>query len=391
MSLELLHGVLAAHEWLSLREVLRLLLLSTLLSIWCCVAFPANASSRRVLLLTAIVSMALLPWLLRSIDLQWQLPVDIMPPFHLELGIPNLLVCIWLSVAAFLMARHLYRVRSELMRVAALPGVCDPALRSEIDELRAALLPNYPNLPLPDVRLGEQACATTLRGALLVLPHNWPTFSADTRRSVLAHELTHIARGDDRWLLVLRLLLLSYWWMPWLRKLQQVYVQSMEESCDDIASELIGAQHTYAHALYEVALNRSPIRTAEQQQMYLAHIRGHHLTARVARFGHHRALELDTAGVFWTLILITLLVVWISGVQPVLADKDSSSLNSAQIYQLSASPPTVPSLYPLVTEQGAAAQSNSQQVWRLQNPVVQQSRQIRTEIFLSYRQASINP
>ncbi|MEE4283079.1 MAG: hypothetical protein V2I41_14130, partial [Pseudomonadales bacterium] len=65
------------------------------------------------------------------------------------------------------------------------------------------------------------------------------------------------------------------------------------------------------------------------------------------------------------------LVVWISGVQPVLADKDYSPLNSAQIFQLSASSPAVPSLYPPVAEQAAAAQINSKQVWRLQTPVVQ--------------------
>ena len=365
----MLYGFLAAHEWLSLREVVRLVLLSTCLSAWCCIAFPENASSRRVLLLTTIVAMALLPWFLQTIDLQWQLPVAILPTLHLELGVPNLLVFFWLVVAALLIARHLHRMRVELKRVAALPGLCDPVLSREIGQLRKALLPNYPNLPMPEVRLGQQACATTLRGTLLVLPHNWRTFSVDTRRSVLAHELTHIARRDDRWLLLLRVLLLCYWWMPWLRKLQQVYIQSMEESCDDVASELIGVQHTYVHALFEVALNSAPMTKIQSQKLHLTHVRGHPLMARVARFGQRRPLELDTAGVFWTLILITLLVIWVSGVQPVLASRDVSPANPAQVYQLSVVPMTAPSLYPLVTEHAVAGQMNKAQAWRLQTPL----------------------
>jgi beta-lactamase regulating signal transducer with metallopeptidase domain len=369
MNLELLHGVLAAQEWLSLREVLRLLLLSVLLSVWCGLAFPGNATSRRVLLLMAIVCMALLPGLLQVIDLQWQLPVTIMPVIHLGLGVPNLLVCIWVFVAMFLLLRHLHRVHIELKSIHALPRVFDPKLDREIRELRAALLPNYPNLPHPQVCVGEQACATTLSGALIVLPNNWRTLSADTRRSLLAHELTHIARCDDRWLLLMRLLLLSYWWMPWLRKLQHVYVQSMEESCDDVASELIGTQHAYAHALFEVALHHSSTGNADRQKMYFAHMRGHPLIARVARFSKRRPLELDTTGVFWTLVLIALLVTWVSGVKPVLADKQTVVFDPLLLQPLALPQHSGASVYPFVIDQPASQRPGDTMLWRLRNPV----------------------
>ncbi|MCR9261607.1 MAG: energy transducer TonB [Pseudomonadaceae bacterium] len=369
MSLELLHEVLTAHQWLSLREVLRLILLSALLSICCGVAFPKNAASRRVLLLMGIVCMALLPWLLQAINLQWYLPVDFLPVIQLGMGVPNLLVGIWILVAMTLVARHLRHVYQELKRIWALPRVCDPDLAAEVRDLRDTLLPNYPNLPLPEVCTGDQACATTLGGALLVLPGNWRTFSTDTRRSVLAHELTHIARCDDRWLLLLRLLLLCYWWMPWLRKLQQVYVQSMEESCDDVASELIGRHHSYAQALFEVALHGSSIGSTDPQHRLFAHMRGHPLIARVARFTQRRPLELDTAGVFWALMLITLSVTWVSGVKPVLADKEENAVDPVLFHQLSAPLQAESFVYPLVKDQSASLEPGFATPGRLRRPV----------------------
>jgi outer membrane biosynthesis protein TonB len=68
-------------------------------------------------------------------------------------------------------------------------------------------------------------------------------------------------------------------------------------------------------------------------------------------------------------MLITLSVIWVSGVQPVLAGKDAYPLNSAQVYQLSVSPADVPALYPLVSEQPATVQPDNLQARRLQNPV----------------------
>ncbi|XOV83864.1 MAG: M56 family metallopeptidase [bacterium] len=373
MGIDTLSGIFVAQEWLSLREVLRLLLLSLLLSLWCCVAFPRNASSRRVLLLMGIVSMALLPWLLRSLDLRWQLPVDIMPAIHLGLKVPNLLVCLWLLAAAFLSGRYLRHVYLEIRQVSMLPELQDPVLAREIGQLHKALLPNYPDMPMPDIRLGPHACACTLAGAQLMLPPNWSEFSATTRRSILAHELIHIARRDDLWLLILRVLLLSYWWMPWLKKLEQLYVESMEESCDDAASELIGEQHSYVYALYEVAVNNpaKQQRDAMTQRSahMLVHMQGHHLTARVARFGQRRRLELDTAGVFWTLMLMTISVTWISGVQPVLTGTRVAAASSTVFYQLPAPEPLALSTYPLITEQLRVSQGGQPYARRLQDPM----------------------
>lgn len=71
----------------------------------------------------------------------------------------------------------------------------------------------------------------------------------------LPHELTHIQRRDDRWLLLTRTLVLSYWWMPWLIWMDRGYLRVMEESCDDAASEQIGHHLTYDSALVGTVAN----------------------------------------------------------------------------------------------------------------------------------------
>ena len=190
---------------LSLREVLRLLLLSGLFTLVCLLAFPRNAPSRRVLLLACVLALIVLPWILASVDAVWHVVMDQLPAWRLSATLPNIVLVGWLAVALLLIVRHLLAVRHELRGVLALPDETDMRLNTQLERLALQAGSRVPRL-----KLGDCACSTTLTGPVLVLPEYWREWDEQTLTAVMTHELVHIARGDDRWLLVTRLLVLSY-------------------------------------------------------------------------------------------------------------------------------------------------------------------------------------
>ena len=298
----LLYDVFGYGAW-SVREALRLVLLSVVFTAVCLRAFPSNAPTRRLLLLAAVVTLALLPAFLLSFDAVWLVAMTTPPVFTLAAPLPNVALAIWLVIAAILVVRHLIRVRAELREVAQLPDLVDPRLERALASLSAPI-------PPPRLKLGDRACATTLGPATIVLPNEWLHWDERTLASVLAHELTHVARRDDRWLLCTRLVVLFYWWMPWLLALYRVHVRTMEESCDDAASELVGAQHAYVAALVDASGKRGGAYRS------VANMHEHHLVGRVGRFLRIRDVELDTGGVYWWVIGVGFVVVCLTGFEP---------------------------------------------------------------------------
>ncbi len=300
---------LVSGGWLSLREVLRLLLLSGLFTLACVMAFPRNAPTRRMLLLAAVTLLLVLPWVLASVDAVWHVAMERLPEWSLSQAIPNALIVLWAVVAAWLIGRHLLTVRREIESIHALPLETAPPLMRIVSELADRL-----DLKTPDVRVGDCACSTSIRRPVIVLPVNWHEWDDVTLTSVLAHELIHIERRDDRWLLATRCLVLGYWWMPWLIWLYRVYVRVMEESCDDAASELVGHDLSYLGGLVRAA---DAARTPVTGYQSVANMHVHHLVGRVGRFGSDRVLELDTRGIYWWVMGILALVTGLTGIEPV--------------------------------------------------------------------------
>ncbi len=301
--MEQLYHYLVADGVLTWREVVRLILLSGLFTALCVKAFPDNAPTRRLLLLAAVSALAVLPWILASVDFVWFVEAVDKPSLTLASSVPNLLVWLWIAVASVLCINHLRGLRREIAALNALPAPLDSRVDELVEELSAVLA-----IERPRVAIGSQACATTFGGALLVLPADYKNWDASTLRGVVAHELVHLSRRDDRWMLLTRLLVLVYWWMPWLTWLYQLYVRAMEESCDDAAAEVAGLNVRYVEALADAAGAR---RKSELPAMH-----EHHLVGRVGRFARARVLELDTGGVYWSLVAILLAVTALTGIEP---------------------------------------------------------------------------
>ena len=276
-------------SWITWRDVLRLLLLSILFTAAAAVAFPDNARSRRALLVLAALALTLLPWLSSSFLGTWAIQVDRLPSFTLAHFVPAGFVLTWICVALFGLAYTGVRLAQEIMRIRALPRIDEPDLIERIDATCAQL-----NISRPQVRSGGSACALTLGGQFLILPAEWSGWSSNTLSAVLAHELVHIQRRDDRWLLLTRALATCYWWMPWLWLWVRKHEQAMEESCDDMASELVGRPFAYAEGLSTAAGAQNPLGTMGMHS--------HPLVGRIQRFAQTRTLQLDTPGVYWCVI-----------------------------------------------------------------------------------------
>ena len=297
---------LLSNDWLSLRDVSRLLLLSGLFTAAALLAFPRNAPTRRALLLAAVTALTVIPFLLAQSG-TWTLELEQLPEFTLAQGIPNLLIVLWLSVALAIGSLQVVRVAEEHREISRLPK-----LKSELIDRNLRTLSDVMDIDCPEVRTGDLACSISIRKPVIVLPSYWRDWEEETLKGVLAHELVHIARRDDVWLLVMRSLTILYWWMPWLRTLESTYVRVMEESCDDAASEIIGHDVDYLSALL-VAATSSSRRPRLSTAMH-----AHHLVSRVGRFTHRRFVELDTAGVYWCVITIVLFVGLLTSFEPAL-------------------------------------------------------------------------
>lgn len=305
---------LIAEDWLDLRAVLRLCLLSGLFTLAAVLAFPRNAPSRRALMLAAVISLSLLPWVLALLTGEWTIEVDALPAVTLATMLPNFLLWLWAVVAVWRLTLYLLRVRSELNQVSAHPRIESGSALDVTASLSEVL-----NMPQPILRLGNSACSTSLRGPTILLPPGWRDWDARTLQAVLAHELVHIHRRDDRWMILTELLVIIYWWMPWIKLLAARHLETMEESCDDAASELVGQPSSYAYALAEAA----GIRNQYNDQLTGANpavtsMHAHHLVGRVGRFAHTRFIELDTPGVYWCVIAILVTVTALTSVQPVM-------------------------------------------------------------------------
>ncbi len=296
---------------ISWREVLRLLLLSAVFTLTAVYAFPRNAPSRRALLLTSSCALVFLPWIAAALLEVWVVPVVQQPELTLAESVPNFLLILWLGVAAILLSLQLHHTYREARSIQRLDTIGDSSLGLEVRNLATAL-----DMPWPQLKLGEQACASTLLRTTLVLPPQWCEWDRVTLRGVVAHELVHIQRKDDQWLLLNRVLVLGYWWMPWLRYFYRTHIQVMEESCDDAASELVGHQLNYVGALARAAGAGAGDAACNSVPHTIPGMHQHHLVGRIGRFGRPRIVELDTGSVYWSVLVILVLVLGLTAIEP---------------------------------------------------------------------------
>jgi hypothetical protein len=103
------------------------------------------------------------------------------------------------------------------------------------------------------VCVSESVAMPVTFASVIVLPSDCETWSTVKQRAVLAHELSHVARGDFHTLLIASLYRVVFWFNPlswWLlRRLGEL----MEMLSDDAAVADVGDAPAYAEVLLDVA------------------------------------------------------------------------------------------------------------------------------------------
>ena|GEM_PF-2956923 len=150
------------------------------------------------------------------------------------------------------------RLIAELAFVAKLrrrgTPVCDPSLTDLIRKFAVDL----DLRPTPEIReyldFDDAAAAGWLR-PMLILPRNWRRWSENERRSVIAHELVHIARQDAFSRTVASTVLALHFYNPLVHWLVRRVMLYQEFTADALASSIVGRK-TYLHSLSSLALRR---------------------------------------------------------------------------------------------------------------------------------------
>jgi hypothetical protein len=302
---------------LSVRELIQLVLLGIFALLLQHRVFAHNPSSQRVLLIGITVVLVALPLSFAGNPLQIPLPLDVPSLVRTDLAVPTFFMLLLgipgVVLAAVLLGDVVHRQYSLLRSQ-------DPVgsrLRASVGE---ALRELQFTRPVRLVVMGSDGPASgTLFGPVLVLPRTAEEWSDATLRAVLAHECVHIRRRDDLWVLLMRLVVAFYWWMPWLRSLQTRLVEAIEESCDDAAGVLRG-DVCYLEGLLDVARRHTRGQGATRRRagfLGMAWLRDSHLLKRMRRFSANRFLEVDSRGVYWSLLTLVGLSMLLAGIQPV--------------------------------------------------------------------------
>ncbi|HJZ89647.1 MAG TPA: M56 family metallopeptidase, partial [Gemmataceae bacterium] len=164
---------------------------------------------------------------------------------------------VWLTGSAIVLlvsVRRIIRFRAALRDSHAAP----PDIQAEAERLARAiglrrcpivlLVPGrvWPALWMPGVFTHQ---------AKLILPAGLlPLLDANQRSAVLAHELSHLKRGDPwaRWLEIVACMV--YWWHPLLGWFRRKLREAEEECCDLWVVAALGGRRSYATALVETVV-----------------------------------------------------------------------------------------------------------------------------------------
>jgi beta-lactamase regulating signal transducer with metallopeptidase domain len=156
----------------------------------------------------------------------------------ISVGLLRLLFGLW--------AVRLYRLRGR--------PVDDPGLLTLLEELRAALrcrrrieLIEAPDLTTP--------ATAGWRRPLILLPDDWRSWDEQERRVVLAHELSHICRGDYAAGIIAQVALALHFYHPLVR-----WVAHRLQIHQELAADALGAANSGGTEVYLQALSRLALR-----------------------------------------------------------------------------------------------------------------------------------
>lgn len=236
-------------DWISWRWLLQIVLLSLGLTLACRFGFSDDSRSRRSLGVAAIWLLVVVPLGLAIWQPRYQIGLIDPPTLPDVAPLPALLVLLWALIATIGGATLLGQVIRASRGIQRLPALSAPGVFAIKDKFCARL-----NLSAPTIVVGERCCASSIGRPTLVVPAGFASWPATAQRSVIAHELVHLHRHDDRFMVALQLIARCYLFCPWLRGLYQYFVHALEEACDERAAELVGSRALYLEGLAEAAL-----------------------------------------------------------------------------------------------------------------------------------------
>lgn len=154
--------------------------------------------------------------------------------------LPLALLVVWAAGALFVAVRLLSASLALRARWRAATPLESPGLRARLvtwlgaDRAATVELRTSPAVPAPLVLAG--------RYGRILLPEACRDGDAAHTRMALAHEATHLVRGDLVWVWVPALAECVFWFHPLLRWSVREYVQAREEACDAQALRWSGAE-----------------------------------------------------------------------------------------------------------------------------------------------------
>jgi hypothetical protein len=127
------------------------------------------------------------------------------------------------------------------------------------------------------VRSSNRVSTPAVVGGGILLPADWHAWSIDQRQMVLAHEQSHLARGDFYWHLLARLYLAVFWFCPVAWWIVRRLALLAEHLSDDAALTQVARPADYAHVLLQFSRMRAP------HQLVVSMTRRSEMTMRVER------------------------------------------------------------------------------------------------------------
>ena len=110
-----------------------------------------------------------------------------------------------------------------------------------------------------DVRVSAAVTTPVTFGSAIVLPADYRDWSPAKRQAVLAHERSHVARGDFYVLIMAALHRAVFWFSPFSWWLLNELAETAELISDDAAIEILGDRSCYAEILLDVARSARPV------------------------------------------------------------------------------------------------------------------------------------
>lgn len=159
---------------------------------------------------------------------------------------------VWLAGSLAWFGRHSCRAL-RFARCLRRVGIDDPELQAEVDAVARQMgLAHSPRVLLIDATLSPMLWGFGRRAKMLAPTGLIQRLTADSRATLIAHELAHFSRGDH-WVRIVELLTLGlFWWHPvawWARRQIEI---SEEECCDAwVVRQFPESPRRYADALLD--------------------------------------------------------------------------------------------------------------------------------------------